>query len=75
MTNLMRVYLESKYPQATQAYLDEREALLQDALASYARRSGKTCLGPCGEFKALSAYGADSSRSDGLTVYCRQCRR
>ena len=74
MGDLLKTYLQRKYPGVSDEYLLQREALLQDALSSYARRSGKICLA-CKEFKALSAYGADASRSDGLTVYCRQCRK
>lgn len=72
--SLIRQYLQRKHPGVDGDYLSQREALLQDALSSYARRSGKMCLA-CKEFKALSAYGTDASRPDGLTVYCRQCRR
>lgn len=72
--SLMKAYLRHKYPQGSDEYLAQREALLQDALAAYARRSGKVCQA-CKEFKSLSEYGSDSSRPDGLTVYCRQCRR
>lgn len=72
--SLIRQYLQRKHPGMTGEYLLQRETLLQDALSSYTRRSGKVC-GACTEFKALSAYGADASRSDGLSVYCRQCRK
>lgn len=72
--SLIRQYLQRKHPGLDGEYLQQREALLQDALSSYTRRSGKVCQA-CKEFKALSAYGTDASRSDGLTVYCRQCRK
>jgi hypothetical protein len=49
--------------------------LVPTTLAALRRRqatSGKTCR-TCDEFKRLSAFGADSRRSDGLKYTCREC--
>lgn len=74
MPDLITEYLQLKYPGLTEEYLEQRRVLIQDALTSYSRRSGKVCLN-CKEFKTLSEFGSDSSRPDGLAVYCKQCRR
>lgn len=74
MESLLRSYLLRKHPGASEEYIAQREALLQAALGAYTRRSGKVCP-TCKEFKALSAFGSDSTRPDGLTASCRQCRR
>lgn len=75
MPDLITEYLRLKYGDALPPeYLEQRRALIQDALNSYSKRSGKVCLN-CKEFKTLTEFGSDSSRQDGLAVYCRQCRR
>ncbi|WNN93710.1 hypothetical protein SEA_CALLINALLBARBZ_60 [Arthrobacter phage CallinAllBarbz] len=54
----------------------EGERLLSAALRRLeyrARHGGKQCLS-CREILPVSAFGADSSRRDGLRYYCRTCR-
>lgn len=38
-----------------------------------ARRGGKRCP-KCQETKPVSEFGANATRQDGLSVYCRSCR-
>lgn len=59
-------------------YDDGSGEIIASALRALARRqarAGKTCAGPCGERKPLSAFGADSQKLDGLAARCRSCRR
>ncbi len=55
---------------------DEGAKLASEALRRLEwrrRRGGKVCS-RCSEGKPLAAFGADSSRDDGLAFYCRACR-
>lgn len=47
---------------------------VERALEWRTRRSGKRCS-KCEETKAISAFGADATRQDGLRHICRGCRR
>lgn len=70
MTDFVEAFLRKKYPEATDDFIAWR----LERLAQMGSRAGKTCV-KCGEFKALSAFGSDASRTDGLSIYCRACRR
>jgi hypothetical protein len=62
---------------ATADRYDESGRLAEEALRKLAyrlARSGKTCSS-CGATKILGAFGRDSTRSDGLKIACRDCRR
>lgn len=74
MADLVKLYLQAKYPQGSEEFLEQKAALLEDALASYSKRSGKKCM-KCQQFRSLNEFGTDSSKFDGLSVYCRRCRR
>lgn len=49
------------------------ESVLQ-RIAWRARRGHKVCA-RCKAAKAPSAFGQDSPRPDGLSVYCRDCKK
>ena len=53
---------------------DDLEASVRARLAWRWRVGGKACSS-CGDTKPVSAFGRDSSRSDGLEVRCKECRR
>lgn len=40
----------------------------------YAAQGMKECVGPCGQVKPFSEFGADKSRSDGYSSRCKTCR-
>lgn len=68
---------EAAVAAAASPYDEGDGAVIASALRALARRqagAGKTCAS-CAERKPLAAYGADSSKPDGLRSWCRSCRR